>query len=88
MIGLTRVAAVQYDPRASGSTSSIRASSTRRWSPAGEEMGDQLQAFIDAKPLGRMGQPEEVASAVVWLYSDDASFVMGHPLVVDGGYMA
>lgn len=31
---------------------------------------------------------EEVASAVVWLCSDDASFVTGHPMVVDGGYMA
>ena len=36
-------------------------------------------------PMGRMGQPEEIASAVLWLCSDDASFVTGHPLVVDGG---
>ena len=36
-------------------------------------------------PMGRMGQPEEVASAVLWLCSDGASFVTGHPLVMDGG---
>ena len=36
-------------------------------------------------PMGRMGQPEEVARAVLWLCSDDASFVTGHPLVIDGG---
>lgn len=36
-------------------------------------------------PLGRMGQPEEIASAVLWLCSDQASFVTGHPLVIDGG---
>lgn len=36
-------------------------------------------------PMGRMGKPEEIASAVVWLCSDAASFVTGHPLVIDGG---
>ena len=36
-------------------------------------------------PLGRLGQPEDVAGAVVWLCSDDAAFVTGHALVVDGG---
>ena len=36
-------------------------------------------------PMGRMGRPEEVANAVLWLCSDQASFVTGHPLVIDGG---
>jgi NAD(P)-dependent dehydrogenase (short-subunit alcohol dehydrogenase family) len=39
-------------------------------------------------PLGRLGQPGEVAEAVVWLCSDAASFVTGHALVVDGGDLA
>ena len=38
-------------------------------------------------PLGRIGQPEEVAAVVIWLCSDAASFVTGHNLVVDGGYI-
>jgi NAD(P)-dependent dehydrogenase (short-subunit alcohol dehydrogenase family) len=37
------------------------------------------------EPIGRPGRPEEIASAVVWLCSDAASFVVGHTLVVDGG---
>jgi NAD(P)-dependent dehydrogenase (short-subunit alcohol dehydrogenase family) len=39
-------------------------------------------------PPRRMGQPEEVAEAVVWLASDAASFVIGHVLYTDGGFMA
>lgn len=42
-------------------------------------------AMENMTPLGRMGQPEEIASAVLWLCSDHASFVTGHPLVIDGG---
>jgi|TARA_R110002049_G_scaffold199766_4_gene370184 NAD(P)-dependent dehydrogenase (short-subunit alcohol dehydrogenase family) len=42
-------------------------------------------AMENMTPLGRMGQPEEIASAVLWLCSDQASFVTGHPLVIDGG---
>ena len=46
------------------------------------------QILIDKEPMGRLGAPEEVASAVLWLLSDEASFVTGHALVVDGGILA
>ena len=39
-------------------------------------------------PLRRMGQPAEVAEAVVWLLSDTASYVVGHLLAADGGFLA
>ena len=42
----------------------------------------------DGSPVGRGGEPEEIAEAVVWLCSDAASFVTGHTMAVDGGYLA
>lgn len=49
------------------------------------EAHDQL---VGLHPIGRLGQPEEIASAVVWLCSPGASFTIGHPLIVDGGYVS
>lgn len=40
---------------------------------------------IAQEPVGRMGKPEEIAAAVVWLCSDAAAFVIGHSMVIDGG---
>lgn len=44
--------------------------------------------YINMEPVGRMGQPEEVAEAIVWLCSDASSFVTGHAMAVDGGWIA
>jgi NAD(P)-dependent dehydrogenase (short-subunit alcohol dehydrogenase family) len=47
-----------------------------------------MSAVAAGLPLRRMGKPEEVAQAVAWLASDAASFVVGHVLCTDGGFMA
>ena len=49
---------------------------------------DMRKVLDGMTPMGRMGQPEEIAAAVMWLCSDQASFVTGHPLVIDGGATA
>ncbi|MGH9173209.1 MAG: glucose 1-dehydrogenase [Vicinamibacterales bacterium] len=48
---------------------------------------DAEEGIIARHPIGRLGTPEEVAAAVVWLCSDAASFVTGHTLAVDGGFL-
>lgn len=49
---------------------------------------DRIAAIVRTQPLGRVGRPEEVARAALFLASDDASFVTGAALLVDGGQLA
>jgi NAD(P)-dependent dehydrogenase (short-subunit alcohol dehydrogenase family) len=46
----------------------------------------QIVEMMNMKvPMGRIGEPEEVAAAAIWLCSDEASYITGHALPVDGG---
>lgn len=49
---------------------------------------EAIAQFTELEPLGRFGEPEEIASAVLWMCSDEASYVTGHAMAVDGGFVA
>lgn len=88
VIGLTKSAAVQYAQKG------IRINAVcPGWvnTPALEQIlsgSTATQRIINQEPIGRIGQPEEIANAVVWLCSEQASFVVGTAMNVDGGYLS
>ena len=86
VVGLTRAAALEYASQGVR-INAICPGSTRTPMLEGFMGGDEQveRMMTRAVPLGRLGRPEEIAEAVVWLCSDAASFVVGHALAVDGG---
>lgn len=88
VIGLTKSAARSYAPHRvrinAVCPGSIRTPMWARSSGGTEADAARYAAHI---PLGRIGEPTEIAEAVVWLCSPSASFVVGHALVVDGGVL-
>lgn len=55
--------------------------------PAAAGQGEALKAMEKSVPMGRVGRPEEIANAVLWLCSDAASYVTGQSISVDGGFI-
>ena len=86
VVGLTHAAALEYASPGLH-VNAICPGSTRTPMLEGFMGGDEQveRTMTRAVPLGRLGRPEEIAEAVVWLCSDAASFVVGHTLAVDGG---
>ncbi|MET7259114.1 SDR family NAD(P)-dependent oxidoreductase [Dyadobacter jiangsuensis] len=88
VIGLTKSAALEYAPlgiRVNTVCPGIIHTPMVNAMIAGGQQ-QVLDAMIESVPVKRLGRPEEIASTVVWLCSDAASLVVGHTLVVDGGY--
>jgi NAD(P)-dependent dehydrogenase (short-subunit alcohol dehydrogenase family) len=89
VVGMTRSAAREYAP------AGVRINAVAPaviFTPMAERAFYQDPAIVEKvlsmHPLGRVGTPDEVANAVVWLCSDAASFVTGHALPIDGGLLA
>jgi NAD(P)-dependent dehydrogenase (short-subunit alcohol dehydrogenase family) len=86
VIGLTKTAAIDYGRR------NIRVNALAPGPIVNEKMAGLPQATLDGiarhVPLGRLGQPEQVAQAAAWLCSDPAAFVHGAVLSIDGGRLA
>ncbi len=87
VIGLTKNAAVEY---AQQGIRAVAVCPAFIHTPMVDEgLPDEVkQQLVQMHPVGRLGEPEEVADLVVWLCSDQASFVTGNPILVDGGYVA
>jgi NAD(P)-dependent dehydrogenase (short-subunit alcohol dehydrogenase family) len=86
VIGLTKAAALDYAAagvRVNAVCPGIIETPMMDRFSGGTEEG--RQRVIGQEPVGRMGRPEEIASAVLWLCSDLGAFTVGHALVVDGG---
>jgi len=89
VIGFTKSAALEYAARG------IRINAVCPgliWTPMADQMvadgqGDALNAMKKSIPMGRVGRPEEIANAVLWLCSDAASYVTGQSISVDGGFV-
>jgi NAD(P)-dependent dehydrogenase (short-subunit alcohol dehydrogenase family) len=89
IVGLTKAAALDY------AKSNIRINavcpgiiSTAMMDRFTGGTAEGRERVISQEPVGRMGKPEEIAAAVLWLCSDAAAFVVGHALVIDGGQTA
>ena len=89
VVGLTKTAALEYAQK------NIRVNcvcpgliNTPMVARMIDSGGMDEREFIAAEPVGRMGKPEEIGEGVVWLLSEASSFVTGHSLSIDGGYVA
>lgn len=87
LIHMTRVLAVNWAPAIRVNAvgpAYIRTSLNEEWLA----QPDNSRFVLDRTPLGRIGEPRDVVGAVVFLASDDSSYVTGHHLLVDGGWTA
>ena len=91
VIGLTRAAALDYAGkgiRINAVCPGIIGNTPMATKVTKNNDPDIIKAFVAAEPIGRLGEPEEIAAAVLWLCGPGASFMVGHAMAVDGGILA
>ena len=89
VVGLTKTAALEY-AKAGIRVNAVCPGVIRTpMFERGMEVDPRIEdGMVAREPIGRLGEPEEIAEAVVWLCSAAASFVTGHPMAVDGAWVA
>jgi NAD(P)-dependent dehydrogenase (short-subunit alcohol dehydrogenase family) len=88
VVGLTKTAALEYAQQGIRVNCVCPGYIATPMTAQGMQDPERMARMIASEPVGRMGQPEEVAEAVVWLCSDAASLVTGHTMTIDGAYVA
>ncbi len=88
VVGLTKTAALEYAQLGIRVNCVCPGYIETPMTAGGLSNTERRTQILAAEPIGRVGTPVEIAEAVVWLCSDAASFVTGHTMTVDGGYMA
>jgi NAD(P)-dependent dehydrogenase (short-subunit alcohol dehydrogenase family) len=88
VVGLTKTAALEYAQQGIRVNCVCPGYIDTPMTAAGMSNPDRMARMIASEPIGRVGKPEEIAATVAWLCSDAASFVTGHTMTVDGGYVA
>lgn len=88
VVGLTRSAALRYAKQGIRVNAVCPGVVDTPMVEAVAKVPQYREAIEKMTPMGRMASPEEIANGVLWLCSEQSSFVTGHPLVIDGGATA
>lgn len=89
VVGLTRSAAIEYASKGIRINAVCPGYTLTPMAETAMKLRPELEGELEKRvPLGRLGKPEEIARAIIYLCSDSAAFILGHSLVLDGGITA